>query len=61
MERVIFFLGEALFIILYYIFRYNPSYITGYDLDVYGLGGIILIDFILYFIRAIRLFCYGAN
>ena len=61
LERIIFFLGEAAFITLYYIFRYRASYITQYDLDFYGLGAILLIDLLLYFVRTIRLACYGRH
>ena len=61
MERVIFFLGDGAFITLYFIFTYNPQYIIDYDLDLFGLAGIMLVDALLYVIRGIRMFCYGPN
>ena len=61
MERVIFLLGDGAFITLYFIFTYNPQYIIDYDLDLFGLAGIMLVDALLYIIRGIRMYCYGPN
>ena len=61
LERVIYILGEAAFLALYYLFKYKPSYVTDYDLDVYALGGVILIDAVLYFIRTLKMICYGVH
>ncbi len=61
MERVIFGLGDAAFLTIYYLFKYGPTYITDYDIDFFGFGGILVIDLVLYTIRGARLFMYGAN
>ena len=60
-ERIVFFLGEAFFLTLFFIFKYKPVYITDYDLDFFGLTIVILIDFFVYLIRGIRLMCYGES
>jgi len=61
MERIVFFLGDGAFITLYYIFNFQSSYITQYDLDFFGLAGIIAIDLLLFMFRGGRLMCYGAD
>lgn len=61
MERIVFILGEAAFLAIYYIFKYGTDYITQYDVDFFGLGGVLLIDLVLYLIRTTRLICYGGN
>jgi hypothetical protein len=59
MERVIFGLGEAAFLAVFYLFKYDSSDLLSYDLDFFLLGFIILIDLILYFARGISLGVYG--
>jgi len=62
MERIIFILGEAAFLSLYYLFKYEKdNYIYSYNLDFFLLGAVLLMDTILYFVRTIRLVCYGSN
>lgn len=61
MERIIYFLGEAAFLALFFLFKYKPQYISDYDIDFFVLGGILLFDTLLYLIRTIKLACYGAH
>jgi len=62
MERVVFIIGEAAFLALFYLFKYqNSNYIVSYNLDFFLLGGVLLMDALLFFFRAIRLACYGNN
>lgn len=62
MERIIFIVGEAAFLALFYIFRYqSTNYIVSYDLDFFLLAVVLLIDVLLYFVRTMRMVCYGAN
>lgn len=58
-ERIIFIIGEAAFLTIYFLFKYGPSLITDYDLDFLLLAGVLLLDVLLYFVRAIRMCCYG--
>ena len=47
---------------LYYLFKYeNVNYIVSYDLDFYLLGTVLLVDVLFYFVRTIRMACYGVN
>lgn len=59
-ERVIFFIGDALFVALYFLFTYQPSYIADYDLDLFGLAVLMAIDAVLYVVRGVRMYCFGA-
>lgn len=59
-ERVVFFIGDALFVALYFLFTYQPSYIADYDLDLFGLAALMAIDAVLYVVRGIRMYCFGA-
>ena len=61
MERVVFFLGDGAFLTLFYIFKYHPEYITQYDLDFFGLAGIMILDILLYLVRGGKLMCYGKS
>jgi hypothetical protein len=61
LERVVFVLGDGVFLALYYLFKYKPEYITDYDLDLFGLAGVLGLDFMLYLVRGGKLFCYGVN
>jgi len=61
MERIIFGLGESAFLAVFYLFKYDSSDLLSYDLDFFLLGFIILIDLLLYFVRAIILGVYGVS
>jgi hypothetical protein len=54
-------LGEGAFLAIYYIFTFAPNYITTYDLDFFGLAGVIAIDLLLYLVRGFRLMTYGQD
>ena len=61
LERIIFFVGEGIFLALFFIFKYKPEYITDYDLDFFGLAIIMGLDFIAFLVRGIKLYCYGQS
>jgi len=61
LERIIYGLGEAAFLALFYIFQYGATYITDYDLDFCLLAFVIMIDLLLYLVRGIRLGIYGVS
>lgn len=61
LERIIFGLGEAAFLANFFIFKYHPEYIQNYDIDFFLLSFILIIDIVLYLVRACRLGCYGVN
>ena len=46
---------------IYFIFTYKPSYITDYDLDLFMLAFVMALDALLYIVRGIRMFCFGAH
>lgn len=58
-ERIIFGLGEGVIIALFGLYLYKSSYIEMYDLDFFGIGGVLLVDLIFYIVKAIRLAKYG--
>jgi hypothetical protein len=58
-ERIIFLLGEAIFVTLFSIFLFNPQYIQDYDLDLFGLALVLLIDVIFVIVKLVRLIKYG--
>ena len=58
-ERVFFVIGEGLFLALFFLFKYGPSYITDYDLDFFILAFILVMDVMVYFVRAVRMCCFG--
>lgn len=59
LERVLLGLGEAAFLANFFIFKYRAEYIKSYDVDFFFLGFVLLIDVLLYLIRAVRVGCYG--
>ena len=61
LERIIFFLGDAVLLTLFFIFKYHNEYITAYDLDFFGVAGVMALDFLLYLVRGGKLFCYGQS
>lgn len=61
MERVIFIFGEAIFVALYYLFKYASDYISKYDIDFFVIGVVLLIDLMLYLVRGCKLGLYGIS
>lgn len=60
-ERIVFVVGEAAFIALIELFKYAPDYVTQYELDFFLLGSVLLLDFLLYLVKAIKLGCSGSS
>ena len=50
-ERVLFILSECTFITLYTLFISNSTYINTYNLDLFGIAIIILIELIVILLR----------
>ena len=50
-ERVLFILSESTFITIYTLFLTNSSYISTYNLDLFGLAIIILIELLVIILR----------